>query len=147
MLTNLAEFNQIIIPSFEHFNNIIVFKNIKNVLVNNIKAITQSKSNSIRFPKFGYNFEYLLDVEMSINSIDPIVIVGNSDIQSIFFYDSSFEMGYKLKHIKTNLIESAVHQVLETPVFYFNFNIDVSSCDMITEDDLFLIRTLLLQKL
>lgn len=147
MLTNLAEFNQIIIPSFEHFNNIIIFKNIKNILINNIKAITQSKSNSIRFPKFGYNFEYLLDVEMSINSIDPVIIVGNPDIQSIFFYDNSFEMGYKLKRIKTNLIESTIRQEFGTPIFYFNFDIDVSSCDMIDKDDLFLIRTLLLQKL
>lgn len=147
MLTNLAEFNQIIIPSFENFNNIIIFKNIKNVLINNIKTITQSKSNLIRFPKFGYNFEYLLDVEMSIANIDPIIIVGNPDIQTIFFYDSLFEMGYKLKRIKTNLVETAIRQVLGTPVFYFNFDIDVSSCDMIAEDDLFLIRTLLLRKL
>lgn len=143
MLTTLSEFDRSVVPNFEDFNNIITFNN-NIVLVNNIKAITQIKSNSIRFPKFGYNYEYMIDVNIPV-TVDIMQVNNDSSIKNIFFYNDSLMIGYKLIHIKTYLIRSAIHQLVDNPIFRLEFNIDVSSCDMLVEDDLFLIRTLLLQ--
>lgn len=143
MLTTLSEFDRNVVPNFEDFNNIITFNN-NIVLVNNIKAITQIKSNSIRFPKFGYNYEYAIDVDLPV-TVDIMQVNNDSSIKNIFFYNDSLMIGYKLIHIKTYLIHSAIHQLVDIPIFHLEFNIDVSSCDMLVGDDLFLIRTLLLQ--
>lgn len=128
-------------------NNIILIDNI-----DKIEPISSDNDHSYGYPLHCYGYppnSYTYKVVIRgphENVLNLITDVANISIDTIYYYHE-LEQGSKLKCNQTQIIQSALQFKEKDQVICFEFIINTDGLKPLSEDDSFLIRTLLLQKL
>lgn len=139
---------------FVCLHNIIKLNN-NSILINNIDKLEPISSNNDHsygyplhcygYPPNTYSYKVVIRVPRE-NVLNLINNVADLSIDTIYYYHE-LEQGSKLKCNHSQIIQSALQFKEEHQVFCFEIVINTDGLKPLSEDDSFLIRTLLLQTL